>query len=57
MIPQNTHLTRQQLSLCVSLVENGVNAEALAVRIFLLFGRLKRVLVARLRFLGTTSKN
>lgn len=30
-ILQNTHLTRSQLSVCVSLVENGVNPEALAV--------------------------
>lgn len=29
---QNTHLDRQQLSYCVSLIENGVNPEALAVR-------------------------
>jgi mitotic-spindle organizing protein 1 len=28
---KNTHLDRPQLSLCVSLIENGVNAEALAV--------------------------
>ncbi|OCL06021.1 hypothetical protein AOQ84DRAFT_343955 [Glonium stellatum] len=28
----NTHLNRQQLSYCVSLIENGVNPEALAVR-------------------------
>lgn len=28
---QNTHLDRKQLSLCVSLIENGVNPEALAV--------------------------
>lgn len=28
---QNTHLNRQQLSYCVSLIENGVNPEALAV--------------------------
>jgi mitotic-spindle organizing protein 1 len=28
---QNTKLDRQTLSLCVSLVENGVNPEALAV--------------------------
>ncbi|KAL0637088.1 hypothetical protein Q9L58_003911 [Maublancomyces gigas] len=27
----NTHLDRRALSLCVSLVENGVNPEALAV--------------------------
>jgi mitotic-spindle organizing protein 1 len=27
----NTHLNRQQLSYCVSLIENGVNPEALAV--------------------------
>ncbi|KAF2083548.1 hypothetical protein K490DRAFT_13687, partial [Saccharata proteae CBS 121410] len=27
----NTNLDRQQLSYCVSLVENGVNPEALAV--------------------------
>lgn len=27
----NTHLDRTQLSLCVSLIENGVNPEALAV--------------------------
>lgn len=26
----NTHLDRTQLSLCVSLIENGVNPEALA---------------------------
>jgi hypothetical protein len=30
---QNTHLDRQQLSYCVSLIENGANPEALAVRI------------------------
>ena len=28
---QNTQLDRTQLSLCVSLIENGVNPEALAV--------------------------
>jgi len=28
---QNTHLDRQTLSICVSLIENGVNPEALAV--------------------------
>jgi mitotic-spindle organizing protein 1 len=28
---QNTHLNRQQLSYCVSLIENGVNPDALAV--------------------------
>jgi len=28
---QNTHLDRQSLSYCVSLIENGVNPEALAV--------------------------
>ncbi|OTA37274.1 hypothetical protein BTJ68_02692 [Hortaea werneckii EXF-2000] len=28
----NTHLDRQSLSYCVSLIENGVNPEALAVR-------------------------
>lgn len=28
---QNTHLDRAQLSLCVSLIENGVHPEALAV--------------------------
>ena len=28
---QNTHLDRSTLSLCVSLIENGVNPEALAV--------------------------
>ncbi|KAF2019933.1 hypothetical protein BU24DRAFT_459553 [Aaosphaeria arxii CBS 175.79] len=27
---QNTHLDRQQLSYCVSLIENGANPEALA---------------------------
>ncbi|KAK4993848.1 hypothetical protein LTR50_000061 [Elasticomyces elasticus] len=27
----NTHLDRQSLSYCVSLIENGVNPEALAV--------------------------
>ena len=31
MGPQNTHLDRSTLSLCVSLIENGVNPEALAV--------------------------
>jgi|SRR5579871_3298213 len=30
-LPQNTHLNRQQLSYCVSLIENGVNPDALAV--------------------------
>lgn len=29
---QNTHLDRTELSLCVSLIENGVNPDALAVR-------------------------
>jgi mitotic-spindle organizing protein 1 len=28
---QNTQLDRAQLSLCISLIENGVNPEALAV--------------------------
>lgn len=28
---QNTHLDRTELSLCVSLIENGVNPDALAV--------------------------
>lgn len=28
---QNTHLDRQTISLCVSMIENGVNPEALAV--------------------------
>ena len=28
---QNTHLTRKQLAGCVSLIQNGVNPEALAV--------------------------
>ena len=28
---QNTNLTRSQLSLCVSMIENGVNPDALAV--------------------------
>ena len=32
---QNIDLDRTQLSLCVSLIENGVNPEALAVRTFL----------------------
>lgn len=31
MVQQNTHLDRSTLSLCVSLIENGVNPEALAV--------------------------
>ena len=31
---QNTQLDRQQLSYCVSLIENGANPEALAVRSF-----------------------
>jgi mitotic-spindle organizing protein 1 len=40
---QNTHLDRTELSLCVSLIENGVNPDALAVRSspylsFVLFG-------------------
>jgi len=30
-ITQDTDLDRAQLSLCVSLIENGVNPEALAV--------------------------
>ncbi|KLJ07092.1 hypothetical protein EMPG_17415 [Blastomyces silverae] len=30
----NTHLDRTELSLCVSLIENGVNPEALAVRVY-----------------------
>ena len=29
--PQNTQLDRSQLSLCISLIENGINPEALAV--------------------------
>lgn len=29
---QNTNLSRTELSLCVSLIENGVNPDALAVR-------------------------
>ncbi|KAF2396592.1 hypothetical protein EJ06DRAFT_533864 [Trichodelitschia bisporula] len=29
-LPHNTQLNRQQLSYCVSLIENGVNPEALA---------------------------
>ena len=29
--PQNTNLDRQTLSICISLIENGVNPEALAV--------------------------
>ncbi|EGE87102.2 hypothetical protein RJZ56_002486 [Blastomyces dermatitidis] len=29
-LSQNTHLDRTELSLCVSLIENGVNPEALA---------------------------
>ena len=28
---QNTHLDRTQVSLCVSMIENGVNPDALAV--------------------------
>lgn len=28
---QNTQLDRSQLSLCISLIENGINPEALAV--------------------------
>jgi hypothetical protein len=32
MGPQNTQLDRSQLSLCISLIENGINPEALAVR-------------------------
>lgn len=32
---QNTNLDRTELSLCVSLIENGVNPDALAVRFFL----------------------
>lgn len=31
---QNTNLDRTELSLCVSLIENGVNPDALAVRVF-----------------------
>lgn len=31
---QNTNLDRTQLSLCVSLIENGVDPQALAVRQF-----------------------
>ena len=34
---QNTNLTRTQLSLSVSLIENGVNPEALAVRTLFFF--------------------
>lgn len=30
---QNTGLDRQSLSYCVSLIENGINPEALAVRV------------------------
>lgn len=43
-IVQNTDLDRQSLSYCVSLIENGVNPEALAVRL-------------SLRILNTTLKN
>jgi mitotic-spindle organizing protein 1 len=32
-VTQNTDLDRQSLSYCVSLIENGVNPEALAVRL------------------------
>ena len=31
MMVKNTHLNRAQLSMCISLIENGVNPEALAV--------------------------
>jgi hypothetical protein len=31
MVVQNADLDRQTLSICVSLIENGVNPEALAV--------------------------
>ncbi|KAL2381272.1 hypothetical protein RJZ90_004070 [Blastomyces dermatitidis] len=31
-LSQNTHLDRTELSLCVSLIENGVNPEALAIQ-------------------------
>ena len=37
---QNTHLNRQQLSYCVSLIENGVNPDALAVSNWLGFNCL-----------------
>ncbi|GAM87725.1 hypothetical protein ANO11243_057520 [Dothideomycetidae sp. 11243] len=30
LLTQNTHLDRKSLSYCVSLIENGVNPEALA---------------------------
>ncbi|OAL54325.1 hypothetical protein IQ07DRAFT_264300 [Pyrenochaeta sp. DS3sAY3a] len=38
----NTHLDRQQLSYCVSLIENGANPEALAVRPLQCFSVLRR---------------
>lgn len=31
----NTHLDRDQLATCVAMIENGVNPEALAVRVML----------------------
>lgn len=30
--PQNCHLDRRTLSICISMIERGVNPEALAVR-------------------------
>ncbi len=30
--PQNCHLDRRSLSICISMIENGINPEALAVR-------------------------
>jgi len=32
--PQNCHLDRRTLSICISMIENGVNPEALAVSSF-----------------------
>ena len=37
---KNTNLDRTELSLCVSLIENGVNPDALAVSLMWCFGLL-----------------
>lgn len=46
---QNTQLDRGQLSLCVSLIENGVNPEALAVCIGLWSDHSCLTLLCRMR--------
>jgi hypothetical protein len=52
---QNTHLDRQQLSYCVSLIENGASPEALAVRY--LFPFLASAPLAAVRTACTSSSS